>query len=167
MLKKEPYQEEHPTSHWQCYYVKWDDGATDQLSPWDMESFESDGGMPTHPLTPSSPVSLDIVQHETISDQERDRLLRGLETVMEEMEEADMFVKPVDLEEEHVYCTVVPYPTDLSTIKERLKNGFYRYKLLTCIFINCVGGLGGPWPWCGMWSCWQETLHHTMKRIVS
>ena len=35
---------------------------------------------------------------------------------MEEMEEAELFKEPVNLEEELVYCTVVPLPTDLRTI---------------------------------------------------
>lgn len=29
--------EEYSSSFWQCFYVLWDDGATDHLSPWDME----------------------------------------------------------------------------------------------------------------------------------
>ena len=52
--------------------------------------------------------------------------MRGLEKMMEEMEEAEMFKCPVNLEEETVYCTVVPFPTDLSTICHKLRNGFYR-----------------------------------------
>ncbi len=30
--------EDHPNSYWQCCNVLWDDGATDLLSPWDMEA---------------------------------------------------------------------------------------------------------------------------------
>ena len=56
---------------------------------------------------------------------ERRRILGGLEAVSR-MEEAVMFVSPVDLEEEPTYCLAVPFPTDLSTIQERLQNGFYR-----------------------------------------
>ena len=61
------------------------------------------------------------------SEEEQKRILCGLERIMSELKEAEMFVNPVDLEEEFVYCTVVPFPTDLSTIVERLRNGFYRY----------------------------------------
>ena len=46
----------------------------------------------------------------------------------DELEEADMFLDPVDLDEEPTYCTVVPFPTSVSTIAERLRNGFYRYE---------------------------------------
>ena len=57
---------------------------------------------------------------------EIERIINGFQSVMELLEEADMFRNPVDLEEEFFYCTVVPFPTDLSTILERLKNKFYR-----------------------------------------
>lgn len=36
---------------------------------------------------------------------------------------------PVDLQAYPMYCTVVAYPTDLSTIKQRLENRFYRLEL--------------------------------------
>lgn len=39
---------------------------------------------------------------------------------------ASAFVAPVDLQAYPMYCTVVAYPTDLSTIKQRLENRFYR-----------------------------------------
>ena len=54
-----------------------------------------------------------------------ERVLLGLEKVGQ-LDEAAMFVEPVDLEEIPDYCTVVPFPTDLSTIKTRLRNRFYR-----------------------------------------
>ena len=38
VLGQEPFSSEFPSTYWQCYRVKWDDGATDQLSPWDMEA---------------------------------------------------------------------------------------------------------------------------------
>ena len=56
---------------------------------------------------------------------EVERVLLGLEKVGQ-LDEAAMFVEPVDLEEIPDYCTVVPFPTDLSTIKTRLRNRFYR-----------------------------------------
>lgn len=42
---------------------------------------------------------------------------------------ASAFVAPVDLQAYPMYCTVVAYPTDLSTIKQRLENRFYRLEL--------------------------------------
>ena len=66
------------------------------------------------------------------SEGERERILQGLDAILEkeedELEEADMFLDPVDLDEEPTYCTVVPFPTSVSTIAERLRNGFYRYE---------------------------------------
>ena len=46
------------------------------------------------------------------------------------MEEAELFKEPVNLEEELVYCVVVPLPTDLRTIHTKLNNGFYRYSII-------------------------------------
>ncbi|MFT7803382.1 bromodomain and WD repeat-containing protein 3-like isoform X4 [Arapaima gigas] len=51
---QEPYQPEYPDSHFQCIKVKWDNGETEKLSPWDVEAIpenaqwpESDGaGVP-------------------------------------------------------------------------------------------------------------------------
>lgn len=43
---------------------------------------------------------------------------------------ASAFVAPVDLQAYPMYCTVVAYPTDLSTIKQRLENRFYRLEPL-------------------------------------
>ena len=37
VLKRRPFSEETPNSSWQCYHIRWDDGATDWLSPWDMQ----------------------------------------------------------------------------------------------------------------------------------
>ena len=37
------------------------------------------------------------------------------------------FLEPVDLKKEFNYCTVVPFPTSISTIAEKLRNKFYRY----------------------------------------
>ena len=59
-------------------------------------------------------------------EEEVKRVLCGLE-VVSELDEAFMFRHPVDLEEEPTYCLAVPFPTDLSTIRERLQNLFYRF----------------------------------------
>lgn len=39
------------------------------------------------------------------------------------------FSGPVDLVQYPTYCTVIAYPTDLGTIKLRLKHRFYRWVL--------------------------------------
>lgn len=58
-------------------------------------------------------------------DGEQERILQGLKKITE-LDEAFMFREPVDVEEVPTYCKVVAFPTDLSTIRERLSNGFYR-----------------------------------------
>lgn len=40
---------------------------------------------------------------------------------------ASPFAVPVDLSAYPLYCTVVAYPTDLNTIRQRLENRFYRF----------------------------------------
>ena len=42
ILKRRPFSEDCPNSLWQMYHIKWDDGATDQLSPWDLHPLEID-----------------------------------------------------------------------------------------------------------------------------
>ena len=44
VLGQEPFNPAFPSSYWQCHRVKWDDGATDQLSPWDMQPTGEGGG---------------------------------------------------------------------------------------------------------------------------
>ncbi len=56
---------------------------------------------------------------------ERARILQGLEKVRN-MDEAHMFLEPVDLEVVPDYCRVVPFPTDLKTISCKLENNLYR-----------------------------------------
>lgn len=51
---------------------------------------------------------------------------------------ASAFVAPVDLQAYPMYCTVVAYPTDLSTIKQRLESRFYRLDPSLCYFYKVV-----------------------------
>lgn len=63
-------------------------------------------------------------------EEERERILHGLETLLDNdddgLMEAKEFLQPVDFVKESKYCKVVAYPTSLSTIIEKLKNKFYR-----------------------------------------
>ncbi|KAI4815866.1 hypothetical protein KUCAC02_005993 [Chaenocephalus aceratus] len=48
---QEPYQSEYPDSLFQCFKVRWDNGETEKLSPWDVEPIQDDaelegGGIP-------------------------------------------------------------------------------------------------------------------------
>lgn len=58
-------------------------------------------------------------------EEEPARILHGLEMVCE-LDEAYMFIHPVNLEQIPSYCACVAFPTDLSTITERLRNKLYR-----------------------------------------
>ena len=58
-------------------------------------------------------------------DYECDRGSRGLEKIME-LSIAEPFLTPVDLDAFPWYAMVIEYPVDLSTIKARLDNRFYR-----------------------------------------
>ena len=58
-------------------------------------------------------------------DVELRRITKGIEVVMETMEEAAPFKEPVDLILYPDYCVAVAMPTDLSTIRTKLFNRFY------------------------------------------
>ena len=118
--REEPFSPDTPGSQWQCYRVEWDDGATDQLSPWDMEPLR--GGEEEEEEEGEGDGEGGWLEEEG----EGLRILRGLEVVAG-LDEAAMFLEPVDLEEVVDYYTRVPFPTDLSTIRTRLQNKFYRY----------------------------------------
>lgn len=130
-------------SLWQCYKVKWDDGSTDhtnlKLSPWDMELIHpSTLSIAIHSCFPIKPLNYFTFQDDTVASNllaaaskshirihERDRILQGLASVAE-LDVACDFREPVNVKEVPSYNEVIPFPTDLSTIQERLMNGFYR-----------------------------------------
>lgn len=53
------------------------------------------------------------------------RLVTGLEA-LSQLHFAGPFVYPVDVHEYPDYWSVVPYPTDLNTLREKLLNKYYR-----------------------------------------
>ncbi|XP_060240673.1 PH-interacting protein isoform X1 [Meriones unguiculatus] len=132
---QEPLQPEYPDSLFQCYNVCWDNGDTEKMSPWDMELIPNNAVFPEElgtsvPLTDPESRSLiykplDGEWGANPRDEECDRIVGGINQLMT-LDIASAFVAPVDLQAYPMYCTVVAYPTDLSTIKERLENRFYR-----------------------------------------
>ena len=87
------------------------------------------------------------IQSEWEGTQEMERILEGLKAISKPgvMEEAHMFIDPVDLEKVSDYCVAVAYPISLSIIIERLENRFYRYacrpicRILTGVgYIRCA-----------------------------
>ncbi|XP_039072353.1 PH-interacting protein isoform X1 [Hyaena hyaena] len=132
---QEPLQPEYPDSLFQCYNVCWDNGDTEKMSPWDMELIPNNAVFPEElgtsvPLTDIECRSLiykplDGEWGSNPRDEECERIVAGINQLMT-LDIASAFVAPVDLQAYPMYCTVVAYPTDLSTIKQRLENRFYR-----------------------------------------
>ncbi|KAM9003270.1 PH-interacting protein isoform X1 [Sarcophilus harrisii] len=132
---QEPLQPEYPDSLFQCYNVCWDNGDTEKMSPWDMELIPNNAVFPEE-LGTSVPLTdvecrtliykpLDGEWGSNSRDEECERIITGINQLMT-LDIASAFVAPVDLQAYPMYCTVVAYPTDLSTIKQRLESRFYR-----------------------------------------
>uniref|UniRef100_A0A8C6XZ87 PH-interacting protein n=1 Tax=Naja naja TaxID=35670 RepID=A0A8C6XZ87_NAJNA len=132
---QEPLQPDYPDSLFQCYNVCWDNGDTEKMSPWDMEPIPNNAVFPEElgtsvPLTNNESRSLiykplDGEWGSRTRDDECERIISGINQLMT-LDIASAFVAPVDFQAYPMYCTVVAYPTDLSTIKQRLENRFYR-----------------------------------------
>uniref|UniRef100_A0A8D2M112 PH-interacting protein n=1 Tax=Varanus komodoensis TaxID=61221 RepID=A0A8D2M112_VARKO len=132
---QEPLQPDYPDSLFQCYNVCWDNGDTEKMSPWDMEPIPNNAVFPEE-LGTSVPLTnvesraliykpLDGEWGSRTRDDECERIISGINQLMT-LDIASAFVAPVDFQAYPMYCTVVAYPTDLSTIKQRLENRFYR-----------------------------------------
>ncbi|XP_048361765.1 PH-interacting protein [Sphaerodactylus townsendi] len=132
---QEPLQLDYPDSLFQCYNVCWDNGDTEKMSPWDMEPIPDNAVFPEElgtsvPLTNAESRALiykplDGEWGSRTRDDECERIISGINQLMT-LDIASPFVAPVDFQAYPMYCTVVAYPTDLSTIKQRLENRFYR-----------------------------------------
>ncbi|RUS86356.1 hypothetical protein EGW08_005874, partial [Elysia chlorotica] len=131
---QEPLDSDFPDSLYQCFNVHWDNGEYEKLSPWDME--------PIDPKRKPAQVGggVDVTQEEYKSllyvpkktewpscgrEDDSQRLVEGIGALMQHSV-AEPFIAPVDLQQFPTYAYCVPYPIDLSTIKTRLENGFYR-----------------------------------------
>lgn len=123
-----------PDSHFQSLYVHWDNGEFERLSPWDMEPINNNlvpsdvgGGVPVDNeelrslLYSPKPGEWSSEGREI----ETERILCGIEAVIEHSA-AEPFNAPVDLNAFPEYGIIIEYPIDLSTIKARLENGYYR-----------------------------------------
>ena len=111
----------------------------ERLSPWDMhETIKKTRGRPRSVNKTNPPGSIDcqdsasykpqIVDWPPVGDMdfECDRISNGISKIMN-LTAAKPFTSPVNLEEYPLYVFVVKYPPiDLSTVKTRLDNRFYR-----------------------------------------
>uniref|UniRef100_A0A8C6YFE0 Bromodomain and WD repeat domain containing 3 n=1 Tax=Naja naja TaxID=35670 RepID=A0A8C6YFE0_NAJNA len=132
---QQPFQVEYPDSSFQCYSVHWDNNERENMSPWDMEPIPEGTAYPDEvgagvPVTSEELASLLYKPQEGewgshSRDEECVRVLRGIDQLLS-LEISNPFAVPVDLSAYPLYCTVVAYPTDLTTIRRRLENRFYR-----------------------------------------
>ncbi|XP_070615885.1 bromodomain and WD repeat-containing protein 3 [Erythrolamprus reginae] len=132
---QQPFQVEYPDSSFQCYSVHWDNNERENMSPWDMEPIPEGTAYPDEvgagvPVTCDELASLLYKPQEGewgshSRDEECVRVLRGIDQLLS-LELSNPFAVPVDLSAYPLYCTVVAYPTDLTTIRRRLENRFYR-----------------------------------------
>ncbi|XP_062323853.1 PH-interacting protein isoform X1 [Osmerus eperlanus] len=132
---QEPLHPEYPDSLFQCFNVCWDNGDTEKLSPWDMEPIPNEAVFPDElgqsvPLTEEEQKELLYVPLEgewgsRTRSQECERIIEAIDQLIT-LEVAAPFSFPVDLQAYPTYCTAVAYVTDLSTIRLRLENHFYR-----------------------------------------
>ncbi|EEC15316.1 WD-repeat protein, putative, partial [Ixodes scapularis] len=129
-----PLQLEYPDSMFQCCIVTWDNGEAERMSPWDFERIdpsrmpESTGG--AVPVTPEERSRLCYRPRSNEwprcgRDAFCERLVQGFHRIME-LSIAEPFAVPVDLNAYPLYASVVAYPIDLTTIRTRLENRFYR-----------------------------------------
>uniref|UniRef100_A0A8B9QBD5 Bromodomain and WD repeat-containing protein 1 n=1 Tax=Apteryx owenii TaxID=8824 RepID=A0A8B9QBD5_APTOW len=132
---QQPFQTEYPDSSFQCYCVHWDNNERERMSPWDMEPIPEGTAYPEEvgagvPVTPDELTALLYKPQEGewgahSRDEECERVIRGIEQLLS-LDISNPFAVPVDLSAYPMYCTVVAYPTDLTTIRRRLENRFYR-----------------------------------------
>uniref|UniRef100_A0A3Q3KJK9 Bromo domain-containing protein n=1 Tax=Monopterus albus TaxID=43700 RepID=A0A3Q3KJK9_MONAL len=132
---QEPLQPEYPDSLFQCYAVKWDNGEREKMSPWDMEPIPEEVALPEHvddgvEVSEEELKALLYVPQEGewgahTRDEDCERVIHGIDQLLT-LDIAKAFASPVNLQDYPLYCTVVAYPTDLSTIHKRLENRFYR-----------------------------------------
>uniref|UniRef100_A0A8D0DKY4 Bromodomain and WD repeat domain containing 3 n=1 Tax=Salvator merianae TaxID=96440 RepID=A0A8D0DKY4_SALMN len=132
---QQPFQSEYPDSSFQCYSVHWDNNEREKMSPWDMEPIPEGTAYPEEvgagvPVTTEELASLLYKPQEGewgahSRDEECVRVIRGIDQLLS-LDISNPFAVPVDLSAYPLYCTVVAYPTDLTTIRRRLENRFYR-----------------------------------------
>lgn len=134
IIGRKPYSNEFPDSLFMCFQIRYDDGEVDKMSPWDMEQIDN-SRLPNEVdgVVPILTKELQMMLYQPKSDEwprnDRDgtcrQIIAGLEKVMR-LEIAEPFLVPVDLKIYPRYAFIVEYPIDLTTIKERFENNFYR-----------------------------------------
>nr|XP_022292305.1 bromodomain and WD repeat-containing protein 3-like isoform X1 [Crassostrea virginica] len=134
IASQSPYEAFYPDSMFQCFMVNWDNGETERLSPWDMEPVDQNH-LPARneSCVPVQPEELRSLMYTPVEgewptcgrDAECNRIAHGMESVMQHSI-AEQFLTPVDLNVFPIYGIIIEYLIDLTTIKSRLENRFYR-----------------------------------------
>uniref|UniRef100_A0A674HLJ2 Bromodomain and WD repeat-containing protein 1 n=1 Tax=Taeniopygia guttata TaxID=59729 RepID=A0A674HLJ2_TAEGU len=137
---QQPFQAEYPDSSFQCYIsVCWIPVPAQSKQLWGpgftLWNCSSPAAYPEEvgagvPVTPEELTALLYKPQEGewgahSRDEECERVIRGIEQLLS-LDISNPFAVPVDLSAYPMYCTVVAYPTDLTTIRRRLENRFYR-----------------------------------------
>ncbi|XP_063869262.1 PH-interacting protein-like isoform X2 [Scylla paramamosain] len=131
---QEPHLAEFQDSLFMCYRVLWDNGERERLSPWDMEPIDENmesverGGSVAVKKEELEELLYTTQDEEWAGrdpDLECDRISHGLSQIMS-LAIAEPFLVPVDLNVYPMYALIIDYPMDLTTIKSRLDNRFYR-----------------------------------------
>nr|XP_056714892.1 bromodomain and WD repeat-containing protein 1 [Euleptes europaea] len=148
VLSQEPYQPQYPDSPFQCYSVKWDNGETERLSPWDMEPVPEN--VVDQPEELGASVSVTAQEMAKLlykpqkgewqgksQSEECGRIICGIDQLLT-LDISAAFAGPVDLNTYPKYSTVVAYPTDLWTIRTRLVNQFYRRLSALIWEVRCI-----------------------------
>ncbi|XP_066145385.1 PH-interacting protein isoform X1 [Euwallacea fornicatus] len=131
---KSPASELYPESVFMCYEIVWTNGEKERMSPWDMEPIDEnrvpEDEKEAIPVLANElwsilykPTSVDWPNCER--DTACKAIARGITQVME-LAIAEPFLVPVDINVYPTYALIVEYPIDLSTIKARFENNFYR-----------------------------------------
>ncbi|KAG8136513.1 hypothetical protein E2320_005088 [Naja naja] len=147
VLSQEPYQPQYPDSPFQCYSVKWDNGETERLSPWDMEPIPENVDQPKE-LGASVSVTAEEMAKLLYKPQkgewqgksqreECERIISGIDQLFR-LDISAAFAGPVDLNTYPNYSSIVAYPTDLWTIQLRLMNHFYRRLSALIWEVRCI-----------------------------
>ncbi|KAB0802050.1 hypothetical protein PPYR_04236 [Photinus pyralis] len=134
IVSKSPLSADSPNSLFMSYEIQWDSEEFERMSSWDLEPIREDRlpenmGDPVKVLPEEIQNILYRPQAEEWPHGDREsackKICEGLEKVMG-LAIAEPFLAPVDLSQYPTYAYIVEYPIDLSTIKARLENNFYR-----------------------------------------
>lgn len=134
IIENTPHSNRFPNSPFLCFDIKWNNGEGERMSPWDMEPVDEER-LPEdeNKALPVLEQELASILYKTVPEDwpgtERETaskfILAGMTKVME-LAIAEPFLVPVDLSIYPSYAMIIEYPIDLSTIKARFENSFYR-----------------------------------------